>query len=56
METFTSPSWNPEWIWGVGLIVLGLVMAYATLKWRRRTPQQKRMGDEAAKRNFRSEQ
>jgi hypothetical protein len=38
----------------VALIVLGLTMAYAILKWRRRIPQQKRIGDEAAKRNSRS--
>lgn len=54
MELFTSPSWNPEWIWGVALIIFALFLAYATMQWRKRTARQKQIGDEAAKRNFRS--
>jgi hypothetical protein len=54
MEPFTSPSWNPEWIWGVALIIFALFLAYATMQWRKRTARQKQIGDEAAKRNFRS--
>lgn len=54
MDSFASPIWNPEWIWGVALTVFALAIAYATMRWRKRTPKQKREGDEAAKRHFRS--
>lgn len=40
MEPFSSSVWNPEWIWGVALIVFGLVLAYATLHWKRRSSHQ----------------
>jgi len=51
----TSPSWNPEWIWGIAVIVLGIAMAYGMMRARRRTPGEKQQTEAATRELYRQE-
>jgi hypothetical protein len=44
----TYPS--PEWLWGIAIIVFGIVLAYGMS--RRRPKRAQRAADEATERNF----
>jgi len=48
-DEMTNPS--PEWIWGVAIIVLGIVLAYGMMRGRR-PKHTERAADEATRRNF----
>ena len=53
--TFTSPSWNPEWIWGVLIVVLGLAITYAIFQNRRRSARDVQRSEEGTKRLYEQE-
>lgn len=50
-----SPSLNPEWIWGIAIIVLGIALAYAVNRSGARSPAEKKRADEATLKNYREE-
>lgn len=52
MEPFTSPAWNPEWIWGFGIIVLGAVLALTMFYARHLDSRQRAARDSATRRNY----
>lgn len=51
----TSPNWNPEWIWAIAIIVLAIVIVYATMRTSRRSRQEQRRSDVATERLYREE-
>lgn len=52
MEPFSSPIWNPEWIWGIGIIVLGIVLACVMLFNRRRSSASNALRDQQTKQRY----
>lgn len=51
----SSPNFNPEWIWGIAIIALGIALAYGVIRSGKRTPAEKKASDEATLRNYRDE-
>lgn len=49
-----SPSLNPEWIWGIGIIVLGLVIAFTVMR-NRRSRAERQISDGATTALYRDE-
>ena len=45
----------PVWVWFAGVVVLGLAMAYAIMRNRRRTRGEKQLTDAATKANYANE-
>jgi hypothetical protein len=52
MEPFTSPIWNPEWIWGIGIIALGLTLACVMLFNRRRSAPEEALRDNITRKRY----
>lgn len=52
----SSPNLNPEWIWGVAIIILGITLAYGVIRSRGRSRAEKKVTDEATLRNYRDEE
>lgn len=46
---------STEWLWGIGMIVLGIAIAYAVMRNRTRSAAEKQMTETAAKQNYRTE-
>ncbi|MGX7745610.1 hypothetical protein [Rhodopseudomonas parapalustris] len=46
---------STEWIWGIGIIVLGIAVAYALMRNRTRSAAEKRTTDAVTKENYRAE-
>lgn len=46
---------SSEWLWGIGIIVLGCAIAYAIMRNRSRTAAEKRHTEQVAKENYRAE-
>ncbi|WP_205512505.1 hypothetical protein [Rhodopseudomonas sp. BR0M22] len=46
---------STEWMWGIGIVVLGLAIAYALMRNRTRSAAEKRMTDVVTKENYRAE-
>jgi hypothetical protein len=47
---------STEWMWGIGIVILGLAIAYALMRNRTRTAGQKRQTEMATKDVYRAEQ
>ncbi|MCG6207194.1 hypothetical protein LPW26_21320 [Rhodopseudomonas sp. HC1] len=45
-----------EWIWGIGIVILGLAIAYALMRNRQRTTAEKQLTEAATKANYRAEE
>jgi hypothetical protein len=51
----SSPNLNPEWIWGVAIIILGIALAYGVMRSGQRTRAEKNLTDQATLKNYREE-
>jgi hypothetical protein len=51
----SSPNLNPEWIWGVAIVILGITLAYAVIKSGKRSRAEKNLTDQATLKNYREE-
>jgi cytochrome c-type biogenesis protein CcmH/NrfF len=46
----------PLWIWVAGVVVLGIVLAYGSLRTRARTRQERAISEEGTKENYKQEE
>ncbi|MFZ5735696.1 hypothetical protein BJ123_11494 [Rhodopseudomonas thermotolerans] len=46
---------STEWLWGIGIIVLGIAIAYALMRNRTRSAAEKRTTERVTKENYRAE-
>lgn len=46
---------STEWLWGIGIIILGIAIAYAVMRNRTRSAAEKRLTETVAKENYRAE-
>lgn len=46
---------STEWLWGIGIIVLGIAIAYAVMRNRTRSTAEKQLTETVAKENYRAE-
>jgi hypothetical protein len=46
---------STEWMWGLGIVVLGVAMAYALMRNRNRTAAEKRITETVTRENYRAE-
>lgn len=46
---------STEWLWGIGIIVLGIAIAYALMRNRTRSTAEKQLTETVAKENYRAE-
>jgi hypothetical protein len=51
----SSPDLNPEWIWGIAIVILGITLAYGLIRSRGKSPAEKNVTDQATLRNYREE-
>ena len=51
----SSPNLNPEWLWGIAILVLGIVLAYGINRSKGRTRAEKNRTDQATLKNYREE-
>ena len=51
----SSSNLNPEWIWGVAIVILGIALAYAVTQSGRRSRAEKNQTDQATLKNYREE-
>jgi hypothetical protein len=51
----SSPSLNPEWIWGIAIIVLGIALAYGLNRSGARSKAEKDRTNQATLKNYREE-
>jgi hypothetical protein len=50
-----SPNLNPEWIWGIAIIVLGIALVYGIMRSRGRSRAEKNLTEQATLKNYREE-
>lgn len=50
-----SPAWNPEWLYGVFIIALGIALAYGLMRNRSRTRAEKNLTEQATKARYQQE-
>jgi hypothetical protein len=55
MSTFFSPNWNPEWIWGIAIVVLGIVLVCITVRAGKLSRAQRHGADAATKARYQEE-
>jgi hypothetical protein len=51
----SSPDLNPEWIFGIAIVILGIALAYGLIRSRGKSPAEKNVTDQATLRNYREE-
>jgi hypothetical protein len=51
----SSPHWNPEWIWGMAILILAGAIAYGMMRASRRSRSERARTDEATERLYREE-
>ncbi|MBI5129027.1 MAG: hypothetical protein HZA66_06265 [Rhodopseudomonas palustris] len=47
---------STEWLWGIGLLILPIAMAYALMRNRKRSGAEKQLTEAATKANYRAEE
>jgi hypothetical protein len=50
-----SSAWNPEWLYGVFIVALGLALAYGVMRNRSRTRAEKNLTEQATEARYRQE-
>lgn len=45
---------SPEWIWGIGIVVLGIAVAYGLMRARQRTASERAMTEHVTREGYRA--
>lgn len=46
---------SPEWIWGIGIVVLGIAVVYGLMRSRQRTPAEREHTERVTREGYRAQ-